>query len=251
MSLWGVKDVHKSCFVIALALAVQPAVGAPYNFSASIGTRAASVTFDTQGTDLVVTLANTSLHDAMVPVDVLTGIFFDVSGSSLTLTRTSAVVPVTSAVFHGPVDLVTPGGGAMGVGGEWAYKSAISGPGGRDYGISSAGFGLFGPGDLFPGTDLQPPTSPDGLQYGITSAGDDPFTGNAPMTGSNALIRNEIVFRLGGLPVGFDPSARIQNVLFQYGTGLSEPSIPEPSTLALVGVASLAIVRRKRSSLFA
>lgn len=220
------------------------ASAAQISFTGSSGSLAASVTFDTSGTDLLVTLTNTSTADALVPVDILTGVFFDIAGSPLALTRTSAVVPAGSSVFYGSTD---PGGV---VGGEWAYRSGLAGPGGRAYGISSAGLGLFGPGDLFPGTDLQPPASPNGLEYGITSAGDNLATGNAAVTGSNALIKNQVVFTLSGLPAGFNPSTGILNVLFQYGTDLSEPSfpgVPEPSSLSLLAIAALVAGRRKRS----
>lgn len=187
---------------------------------------AASAEFHASGTDLVVTLSNTSSADVGAPGDVLTGVFFKVSGASLLLNPASAVVPPTSTVLFGATE---PGGG---VGGEWAYRGDLSGgPGNRDYGISSTGLNLFGPGDLFPGVNLQGPASPDGLQYGITSAGDNPAIGNAAVTGSNALIQNQVVFTFSGLPSGFDLS-RINGVFFQYGTDLSEPgyngNIPAP-----------------------
>ena len=230
-------------YSVASLCFVASAAAAPITFTGSSGSFAASVTFATSGSDLIVTLTNTSAADVLVPVDVLTGVFFDVTGSALGLTRTSAIVPLGSTVFYGPVD---PGNV---VGGEWAYNSGLSGPGGRGYGISSSGLGLFGPPDCFPGTDLQPPASPDGLQYGITSAGDNLVTGNAAVTGNNALIQNQVVFTLGGLPAGFDPAARILNVLFQNGTDLSEPSypgIPEPTSLTLLALGTTVLARRRR-----
>ena len=225
--------------VVGFAAAAQ---AAPFFQAASSGSRSASVLFDTSGTDLIVTLTNTSALDALVPVDVLGAVFFDVAGSPLTLTRASAVVPAGHVVFNGPTD---PGNV---VGGEWAYNSGLSGaPFSAAYGISSVGLGLFGPGDLFPGTDLQPPTSPDGLQYGITTAGDNPLTGNTPMM-TNALIRNQVVFTLSGLPLGFDPSTMISNITFQYGTDLAEPQIrvPAPGALLLAPVGGLLALRRRR-----
>jgi hypothetical protein len=78
---------------------------------------------------------------------------------------------------------------------------------------------------MFPGTDLQPPPNPDGLQYGLTSAGDDTATGNAKVTGSQALIKNSVIFTLGGLPTGFKLTD-ISNVNFQYGTALDEGHFP-------------------------
>src|SRR5262249_38071850 len=146
---------------------------------------------------------NTSDGDVLMPVDVLTAVFFDVSGPALSLTPTSAVLNGGSTVFFGTTD---PGNV---VGGEWAYKGGLVGePAGDHYGISSTGINLFGPGDRFPGNNLQGPDSPDGLQYGITSAGDNPATGNSPVTGDNALIQNSVVFHLSGLPAGFDPSTQ-------------------------------------------
>ena len=102
-------------------------------------------------------------------------------------------------------------------------------------------------------------TPPDGLRHGITSAGDNVGTGNAPVTGDEALIQNSVVFVLSGLLAGFDPSAfgAVTNVSFQYGTGLDEPNvlgqpvdvnIPEPTMLSLFGavLAGAAWRRRRR-----
>lgn len=235
-----------------LAWGMSTAQAAPITFSGSSGNRSASAMFDTSGSNLLVTLTNTSSADALVPVDILTGVFFTLSGDP-TLTRVSAVLAGGSTVLFGGTD---PGGV---VGGEWAYNDGIGGPGGADEGISSSGLGLFGPGDRFPGNNLQGPTSPDGLQYGITSAGDDDTTGNAAVTGSNALIQNAVVFTLSGLPGGFNPSVlgSITNVSFQYGTALNEPNIPgdpvnpgnpvpEPSTVLLLGSGLAALYWRRK-----
>src|SRR6185503_11805094 len=100
----------------------------------------------------------------------------------------------------------------------------------------------------FPGSNLQGPASPNGLQYGITSAGDNTATGNTPVTGTNALIQNSVVFTLSGLPPGFNPATSISNVEFQYGTDLSEPhfpGVPEPATLVLMAGGALLMGRRQ------
>lgn len=214
-------------------------------FSGSSGSRAASAEFDTSGGSLTVRLTNTSGADVMVPVDVLTAVFFDISGPAVSLSRTSAVLGAGSFVTNG-------GGTDPGnvVGGEWAYNFRAGGfsgggAGSRHYGISSSGLGDFGPGDRFPGSDLSPPASPDGLQYGITSAGDNPATGNGGV--NTPLIKNQVFFTLAGLPSGFDLS-RIGNVLFVYGTayGEGELEVPAPSALALLGLGGLAASRRRR-----
>ena len=237
----------KKCLVMAaftlLTLNVGQASAAPVTFTGTNGSNlSASVTFDVSGTDLLVTLTNTSLFDVLQPPDVLTAVFFDLSGNP-SLSGTSAVVSAGSTVLFGGTD---PGGV---VGGEWAYNgggSAIHF--GASQGISSTGLDDFGSGDLFPGNNLQGPASPNGLQYGLTSAGDNSATGNTPVTGTNALIQNSVTFTLGGLPVGFVPSdSTIGNVTFLYGTdyglgdfggcvgGCDVTIVPEPTSLLLLG----------------
>jgi hypothetical protein len=206
------------------------AVASPITFSGGSGNLSATASFDVIGGNLVATLTNSSNTDVMVPTDVLTAVFFDVSGNPV-FTLISAVLGSGSSVLFAS----QPAGGV--VGGEWAYRSGLSGaPGGATRGISSSGLGLFGPGNLFPGSNLQGPASPDGLQYGLTSAGDNPATGNTPVTGTNALIKNSVVFTLGA-PAGFSAS-QINYVSFQYGTSLTDTSIPgtpEPLPMLLMG----------------
>lgn len=214
-----------------LLLGVSGAPAAPILFQGSAGSLAAEAGFEFDGTDLVVTLKNTSPHDVAIPSEILTGVFFDLaSAEAITLAPVSAVLASGATVVFGGTD---PGGV---VGGEWAVCSDLSGaPGHRRYGISSSGLGLFGEGNRFPGSNLQGPNAPDGLQYGITSVGDDVNVGNAAVTGSNALIQSGVVFKQSGLPESFSPLAQIRNVWFQYGTSLSEGGFtPEPTSLALL-----------------
>jgi len=211
-------------------------------FTATAGTRSAQATFAVVGSDLRVTLSNISMDDVLVPVDVLTGMFFDISGPVVSLGRSSAVLASGSFVAFGGTD---PGDV---VGGEWAYLNNLNGaPNGAKYGISSSGLGLFGPGDRFPGTNLQGPDSPDGLQYGITSLGDNLATGNTPVTGTNALIKHSVIFTLSGAGANFDLS-RIGNVSFQYGTDLSEPniSVPTPGAAGVMVLGAAGALRRRR-----
>jgi hypothetical protein len=69
------------------------------------------------------------------------------------------------------------------------------------------------------------------------------------VTGNGALIKNQVIFSLSGLPVGFDPMTRISRVQFQYGTTRCDvegtvdrcvPEIPEPSTIILMGMGIIA-----------
>ena len=229
---------------VAAAVAVAALSGAAsagtLTANATDGVRSAQAIFAASGSDLIITLTNTATNDITQPIFVMTALFFDISGPSLGLTRVSAVLGAGSVVINDP----QPVGGV--VGGEWAFNSGFSGPFGAAYGIGSAGLGFFGPGNLFPGPDLEPPTSPNGLEYGIPPAGDNPATNNG---GTNTpLIKNSVVFTLSGLPSGFDPEARIGNITFQYGTDPSEPQIrvPAPGTGVLVAAGLLGLRRRRR-----
>lgn len=224
--------------LFAVLLLPASAFGDSITYSMTSGTRSATAEFVRSGTNLVITLSNTSSADAMVPTDILTGIFFDIDGNPA-LTPVSAELPLSSSVLVGnsganatPLDRV--------VGGEWGYAQTVAVPP-NNGGVSSSGLGVFGSGDLFPGGNLQGPASPDGLQYGLTSAGDNMLTGNGGLSGQH-LIRNSVVLTLSGF--AFEPDAVISSVAFQYGTDLSEPRIlgivPEPGSFALASMAAAA-----------
>jgi hypothetical protein len=224
--------------IVATTLAAQ-AQATPIGYSGSQGSLSASALFENVGGNLRVTLTNTSGADVLNPSSILAAVFFDIGGASPpVLTPASAILGSGSTVLFGGTD---PGGV---VGGEWAFASNLSGaPGGALWGISSTGLGLFGAAN-FPGTNLQGPLSVGGVQYGITSFGDNPAIGNAAVTGGNALIKYQVVFELSGLPAGFDPSARISDVQFQYGTALTDARFPEPATGGLMLIMGIMIASR-------
>jgi hypothetical protein len=239
--------------VLALAafMVAGPASAGPI-YTGSNGTLSASVEFDIVGTDLIVTLTNTSTADVLAPGDVLTAVFFNLDGDPA-LSRDSAVLNASTVFYDSDGQ---PAGGV--VGGEWAYLNGLT-QYGANAGISSSGFGLFGPSNVFPGANLAGPVEPDGVQYGLLSAGDDINTGNGGITGSDGLIRNSVTFTLDSLPAGFT-SADIGTVTFQYGTALTETHIigectencppllqtPEPGSLALIAVGALALAATRR-----
>jgi hypothetical protein len=235
--------VPASVTAILIALVSGAAGATPLTVSASNQQLAASAVFDVSGNSLVITLTNTSSADALVPADVLTGLFFNIAGSPV-------LVPSSAALGGGSAFV----GGSGTVGAEWAFGQNLS-QYGAAYGLGAAGFGLFSKGSFAsPGDQLQ------GIDFGLLPAGDNTATGNGGLTG-NVLIKDSVVFTLTGLPAQFNPSAAISNVTFQYGSALSEghfgpgstpldvTQVPEPATLVLLGTTGLlglSIARRRK-----
>ncbi len=233
-----------------------PGASASLIFGGDSGDLSAQMIIDyTADGHLSVVLANVSNADVLAPADVLTGVFFTLAPAS-SLDAQSANVTGDSVIWFEP----TPSGGDVGT--EWAYKDGLSGiVDGTNAGIASAGYDVFGEDDRFDTSgNLQGPATPDGLQYGITSLGDDVATGNTPVTGTNALIQNAVRFEF--LLDGDFTDYTIDNVWFQYGTGLDEPSfeytyvhgrktpppppVPEPASIVLLGMGVAGVLVRKR-----
>lgn len=229
------------CGVVAVLCAAGAAQGSVLLSGSGAGIqdpRAASASFSVVGGNLQVVLTNTSTGDVRTTGDLLTAVFFQVSGGSLSLSPVSALLTSGSIVHAG-----TANGGN--VGGEWGYVAGGSYPGGTSYGIGSAGFNIFGAAN-FNGPDLDPPAAVNGANYGITSAGDNLATANGGLA-NDPIIKNSVTFTLSGLPANFDIN-RITAAYFQYGTSLSEGGfrVPTPGATAMLALVGIGAMRRRR-----
>lgn len=239
---------------LATMSAVSAANASTITYGFSSGTRAATAQFTVSGNQLTITLTNTSMYDVLVPTDVLTAVYFDWTAPPAFpggFTTGGAVLAPGSTVQGA----AQPAGGS--VGGEWAYSSV---DGAITPGISSSGLAAYGPGQIFGGPNLAGPASPGGLEYGITSFGDNAATGNGGVNGT-PLIKNSVMFTLISNELNDSFINRLLNVRVQYGTSPSEPSFTlEPPQLTVVplppaawagfstmaGVIGIGYVRRRR-----
>lgn len=238
-------------------------------------TLAASADFSLSGTTLTVVLTNTTTDITEVNSDLLSGVMWDVGGSSSIVSADSVDLTAGSSItFDGlvdgsPVDL-TSGAFDGDVSGEFGYVDDIqsSNPGalgGADFGVAANGFGPFGSATLISSNNLDDPEAPNGPNFGIQGAGavatPANWDGLPLITNTNAGQGGSVTIELT-VADGFD-LMDIDNVWFQYGTSLDqpgfggecgdgcEPPIPEPATISLLGLglAGMALSRARRKLL--
>jgi hypothetical protein len=211
------------------------------NASQNLG---ASAGFSLLGGGLLqVSLTNTYGGDTADQAHVLTGLFF--SGINV-LTPVSATVAAGSVTWAGSTSSNALSSSLLGT--EWAYGTGTptgSKLTGATAGIVSAGFYTPGNGNF---TNSLPGDMLDGSAYGLVSAGYAGSDGDG--LGNNPYVGDAVIFVLSGFTGSL---STITNVSFQYGTGLSEPTlinvsmVPEPVTAAFVGfgLAGLFAFRRR------
>lgn len=209
----------------------------------------ASADFSTSGTNLVITLKNTTAGGTPTKTQVLTGLFFTIDGSNpvLSLAGTGTTLGTSSLLYTD----ATHSTNSADLNGSYLF---LSHPGGT---LSQSfpyeyGLGCVGAGGLFPAGQFT--KGGGGDDYAIVASGTDlslsTFKNDFPYE------ENSVQFTLNGF--GSTDLSRITGVTFMFGsdgTGIvsGTSSVPEPGVAALLagcGVTGtlLHLRRRRRSS---
>ncbi len=221
--------LHVLALVGVCLLAAQSPLYA-VTFTATNGSNlSASADFTIVGGNLDIHLVNTSITPVSNNPDVLTGLFFDVSGAP-SLTAGSINQDGSSSYVNTSVN---PPSGALGD--HWAYTSgSITGPssgGTYEYGIGAAGFGVFGPSDTFTGLG----GSPGGVDYGLVGVLGSPSLG---LKNNGPQVQNGVDIVLDGSLTG---NETISNVWLQYGSAFNEPGFPGTPPVPEPGAGAMAL----------
>jgi len=235
-----------ACLAVAVIAGNAQAVT---DFGFSQGDLSAKVTFEAVGDTLIVTLENTATADVANPADVLTGVFFNIEGSSGALTMESALLTdamASSVLFGSGLGNTGLGyndyAGAGDIGSEAGYRTGAAS---EKTGLGDHAIGMVGMDDFLgvntrfdqvASHNLQGPESLNGIEYGIVNS-DYTGGGNNPINGPHALITSGVVFTFSGFS-GFSESD-ISKIRFNYGTELNP--IPEPSAALVFSVGLLVV----------
>ncbi len=170
-----------AAFVVGIMLPATPAQAD--TFSAwSDGIMMASAEFAIVGDNLQITLTNTSPFDVTSPTQVLTAFFFDLDLEGA-LTPESAMLADKSTILFGPAG--NKRWRRVGLFVRAGWRTTWSRRGNQQHWIrnrhvrSSCNFN---------GPTLEDPDAVNGLDYGLTSAGDDKYTGNNAVTAAKTTL---------------------------------------------------------------
>ena len=252
---------HLGAVTLLGTLFCIPGTATSVLFTGSNGNLMGSANFVLIGDTLTIELKNTASVKANAPSQVLIGIFFDLAGNPVTNLQSIAVDSSSSIVNCvsncGPGTLVDTN--FSGFNGGWQYLSGINNASTGDYGVGTAGFGIFN------GTATGGGGGCAGNQqfcFGlIPTAGTDHVQLNTKQFIQSGIA---VTLKITNLPANYDIRDAVSGLRLQYGTSLTEPSIttferypgpddlesqgqvPEPSTYALMGFGLLGLGLLKR-----
>lgn len=228
-----------------MAPTVAPAMLFTFSGTGANADKQASVDFTVVGSQIKIVLTNTFTGITTQPNQVLTAVFWNVTGTPA-WTKGSAGFTPGSYIVDGS----TPDTPAQ----HWGFRRSTmdldptGGTNFRGYGLSATGIGLFDDSHVFQtggGTPLF-----NGADFGLVG---NKFS-TTPMPSGKPLIFNSMTFYLNATS-GFD-LANLKDVRFLWGTDLAEfqgggemfppDAVPEPASMAMAALGAMAAWSARR-----
>lgn len=228
--------------VLCVTLALMSATAGAQVFNFSFGSLSARATFSVVGTDLHILLQNTATTDATVPSSVLTALFFDVGGSTLT----PSSLGFGTRFDGGGLSSYVNGTSSDTPGQHWGARNNLS-PGdlpafvgNQKYGIGTAGLGIFSTAFAAGGS---PPVI-DGIDYGLVGT-------STSSPGGPGAPKPQIWDSVEAVLHGTSAPGDVSHVKFIYGTAFGETPVPTPNAALVLltggGLAWVGVLRQRLS----
>ncbi len=239
MNKFGIIGISVAC--LAFASSANAILFTWSGTSTTSGqTLSASADFTASGNVLTIVLSNASAQASNNPADTLgtlvwnqTGMTFVQPHASNNVDQGASVVQLNNATYTGSYDLDK----------EYMYEDAFTFQSVNfGHGVSCVGLGVFGTNsDTFYERmmGLGNAGSSPGDDYAISSS-----FGTLNAANNNPAVRNSVTFTLvGNGPINL---AAINNVNFSFGSAAQTNSVPEPATMAVIGLGVVALIRKRR-----
>jgi hypothetical protein len=219
------------------------------------------VEFSRVGSNLQVRVTYSQFNGNFTNASILGAVFFNLANNPGPLTAISAVSGnaggISNILFnHAGYTPTNPyqfnGAGQLNLAGETAFKANVHG---FNYGLSSVGYGDFGPPNLIGPSSLiyshsNPPNGPD---FGILAA--NYVNGNGGLS-ANPEVKSVAIYTLSGLGANVDLGQSITAGRVQFGTSYSEPHIdlvqivpvPTGAVLFVLGGGCVWALRRRKKA---